>query len=152
MRISDTLSLLVGSWELRRSIIDHRDGTAASFTGRAVISMAGSRLSAPPAVPDRALYHETGRLRVGSYTGGATRHLEYRRVDPGTVMIHFADGRPFVDLDLRGGRWRSVHHCGDDLYVMVTTVRSERHLEEIWQVRGPTKSYDATTDLHRAET
>jgi len=129
-----TLDFLLGTWEVDRSIEDHRSGTLGSFHGTAVLAVD----------PDegrpgdgRARYDETGELTFGAHTGPASRHLLYA-VGPGSavVCVSFADGRPFVDLDLSGGSWRAVHQCGTDRYELTTIVRSRHVVEEHWHVRA----------------
>lgn len=148
MKILDTLGFLLGSWDLDRSIEDHRSRTSGSFHGTAVVAATPMRSHQQRG---RASYHEAGELCFGTHVGPAARHLEYT-TRPGSevVMIYFADGRPFVDLDIRTGRWQSVHDCGADRYELTTIVLSHRVVEEHWRVRGPGKSYDAVTTLTRA--
>jgi hypothetical protein len=147
VEILDTLAFLLGSWSLERSIEDHRSGTRGSFSGSATLVWAG----AEPGLASvrRARYDEAGELRFGAHTGPASRHLEYARQDGAAVMIYFADGRPFTDLDLRGGAWSTVHDCDEDRYEITTILRSDRVVEERWRVRGPSLSYDAITTLMR---
>lgn len=147
MEIPDTLSFLLGRWSVHRSITDHRSGNRGWFAGSGTFVMVETEVGDSRA--RRARYHETGALGFGAHTGPASRRLEYVRAGDGTVTINFADGRPFVDLDLRSGHWRSVHPCGEDRYETATTVRSPDLVEERWIVRGPTKSYDALTSLTR---
>jgi hypothetical protein len=97
----------------------------------------------------RARYDERGELQFGSHTGAARRCFDYVRGNGTDVMIYFVDGRPFVDLDLTRGIWRSTHRCGEDLHEIVTVVRSEAVVEERWWVRGPMTNYEATTLLTR---
>jgi hypothetical protein len=149
VEILDTLAFLLGSWNLERSIEDHRSGACGSFSGTAALVWAQARLGL--ASTRRARYDETGELRFGAHTGPASRHLEYARHDGAAVMIYFADGRPFTDLDLRGGAWRAVHPCGEDRYEITTILRSDRVVEEEWRVRGPSTSYDAITTLTRLD-
>jgi hypothetical protein len=146
MQITDTLSFLLGSWELRRSITDHRSGSHGLFCGRAVL--AGAQGDAQ-AGAGRARYDEEGELSFGAHRGPASRHLEYVRLDSAAVFLYFSNGRPFVDLDLRTGGWRSFHDCVDDRYELHTVVRSDRVVQEYWRVRGPATSYDAVTTLTR---
>jgi hypothetical protein len=84
-----------------------------------------------------------GEVRFGTYTGQARRTLEYRQLDDVTVMIYFANGRPFVDLDLSTGAWQSDHLCGDDRHEIATFVRSGNIVEERWRVQGPMTNYEA---------
>ena len=142
-----TLDFLLGTWEVDRSIEDHRSGTRGSFHGTAVLAVDPD--DGRPA-DCRARYDETGELTFGAHAGPASRHLRYA-AGPGSavVRVSFADGRPFVDLDLSGGSWRAVHQCGADRYELTTIVRSRHVVEEHWHVRGPGKSYDAVTTLTR---
>jgi hypothetical protein len=147
MQISDTLDFLLGTWDLERSIEDHRSGIRGVFSGSAALVAAGQSWSS---VAGRARYDESGELSFGTHVGPASRYLEHARRDTGSVMLYFADGRPFVDLDLRRGQWRSIHDCGDDRYEIVTMARSHDVVQEYWRVRGPGKSYSAVTTLLRA--
>lgn len=147
-QIADTLTFLLGAWNLRRSIQDHRSGTDGLFEGRAVLTGAGSGAGSG-AGAGRARYDEEGELSFGAHRGPASRHLEYARLDSTAVFLYFSNGRPFVDLDLRTGAWRGVHDCVDDRYEIETVVRSDRVLQEYWRVRGPDTSYDAVTTLTR---
>lgn len=101
------------------------------------------------ALVGRARYDEQGELHFGAHVGPASRRLGYTRLSTGAAMLHFVDGRPFVDLDLRSGAWRSAHSCGDDLYEIATIVRSSAVVQENWRVTGPGKGYDAVTTLVR---
>jgi hypothetical protein len=149
MEVVDTLSFLLGTWTLERSITDHRAGTHGRFEGNA--TFAGEPSGNNAADGGRAHYDEVGTLRFGIHTGPASRSLEYVRLESAIVMLCFADGNPFVDLDLRSGSWRSVHHCRKDRYEIVTTVQSPSEVEERWRVKGPTKDYGAVAILRRVD-
>lgn len=146
MDVADTLTFLLGTWKLERSIEDHRSGEHGWFFGTATLETWPSGCGG---CVSRGRYEEVGELRFGGYAGVATRRLEYRRLEGGAVTVHFEDGRPFVDLDLRPGRWCGFHECGKDRYELTTVVRSSAVLEETWRVRGPRKHYDAVTTLAR---
>jgi len=148
MQIADTFNFLLGTWTLERSIADHRSRRSGAFSGRAVFVEVGSAKGPVPG--GRARYGEEGVLRIGTYAGPASRRLGCTRLGSGAVMLYFADGRPFLRLDLRRGAWRSTHECGDDRYEVETVVQSESEVQESWRVRGPGKSYDAFTTLVRA--
>lgn len=147
MVINDTLGFLAGRWNLARSLQDHRSGIAGSFEGTAVLAEAQPGTRWPAGA--RAYYRETGELRFGYHRGPAQRSLACTRLDNGAVMLHFAGGRPFIDLDLRNGLWRAAHPCGDDYYEITTFVRSRDVVHEHWRVRGPAKDYDAIATLLR---
>ncbi|HEY3942037.1 MAG TPA: DUF6314 family protein [Acidimicrobiales bacterium] len=148
MEIADTLAFLIGRWSLRRSFDDHRSGSRGCFEGTAVLAGPIPGQTSAPGV--RARYHEAGRLQFGTHAGPASRWLEYARLDGPSVMTYFPDGRPFVELDLHGGAWRSTHRCGDDHHRIVTVVRSPSEVEEHWSVRGPSTDYDAVATFRRA--
>jgi hypothetical protein len=144
MVVTDTLGFLVGTWRVERSIEDHRSGLSGHFQGTAVLAGGPEGTAALT----RAAYQETGELRFGDHVAPARRGLDYVRAE-GAVLLYFADGRPYVDLDLRSGTWRAEHPCVADLYEVTTTVRSPDEVRELWRVRGPDKDYDAVTVLRR---
>lgn len=149
MEIVDTLGFLRGTWVIARSIEDRRTGTRGSFKGTATLTEVP--IGGDAALEARAHYAEVGELRFGSHSGQARRTLEYRRLDDVTVMIYFANGRPFVDLDLSTGVWQSTHLCGDDRHEIATFVRSGNAMQERWRVQGPMTNYEAVTIHTRVE-
>jgi hypothetical protein len=149
MKVVDTLNFLLGRWTLERFFTDHRSGTDGRFEGSATVTRASSGLGA--GVGPRAHYEEAGTVRLGRHEGPASRRLELVRLESGVVALYFSDGKPFVDLDLRTGRWRSAHPCGEDHYEILTVVRSQSEIEEHWRVRGPTEDYDAVATLRRLD-
>jgi Family of unknown function (DUF6314) len=147
LQVSDALAFLLGTWHLDRSIEDHRAGTRGSFVGEA--SLVETETNGAPATVERARYDEVGELQFGAYRGPASRTLEYVRLDTASVLLCFADGRPYIDLDFRAGRCERVHDCGEDRYEVSVVVRSRNVFEEQWVVRGPQKDYRAVTTLTR---
>lgn len=143
MDVADTLAFLVGTWEVRRAIEDQRLGSSATFAGTATVERSIEDTCGS------ATYLEVGEVRFGTHRGPARRRLELRARGDGGVTLHFADGRPFVDLDLSTGTWRATHDCGADRYELTTWARSPTTVEERWCVRGPAKRYDAVTTLVR---
>ncbi len=142
MEVPDVLAFLAGEWDLERAIDDTAAALSGSFRGRASYSPA--RDGRP-----RLVYEEEGYLNFGQHRGPATRRLEYSARADGTALVWFADGRLFVELDLRRGSWQAVHSCGADRYEVTTVVRSGQLLEEAWLVTGPSKGWSATTILRR---
>jgi Family of unknown function (DUF6314) len=149
LRIDDALEFFVGVWDLDRSIEDHRSGARGTFRGRASLTeMPGG---AEAAAAKRLSYEEAGELLFGAYRGPAHRTLEYVRLHDASVMLCFADGRPFIDVDLRAGHCTRIHDCGEDRYEISMAAISHDLMEERWRVRGPKKDYDAVTTLHRVD-
>jgi hypothetical protein len=149
MPTADTLAFLLGNWELRRSIEDHRTGISGLLEGQATLVDAGS--GGTSLVCERARYEESGELYLGTRVARASRSLLYERLGDASVMLYFADGSPFVDLNLQSGEWRTAHQCGDDLYELVTSVCSDTVVHERWRVTGPSKDYVAVTTLTRVD-
>jgi hypothetical protein len=149
MKLADTLSFLLGQWTLERFLTDHRSGTDGRFEGSATINRSSSGQSA--GFGTRAHYEEVGTMHFGRHVGPASRSLELVRLESTIVMLYFPDGKPFVDLDLRSGTWRSTHPCGEDVYEILTVVRSPSEFEEHWRVHGPTEDYDAVATLRRSD-
>jgi hypothetical protein len=147
VRTAETLTFMLGTWYLERVIDDYRSGTDRLFRGSATLIQ--SEAATANSRCEQARYQESGELRFGTQVTRASRSLIYERLPDASVMLHFADGKPFVDLNLESGEWRGVHHCVDDLYEMTTTVRSMSVVEERWRVTGPSKDYLAVTTLTR---
>lgn len=147
MKLSDLLSFLQGSWELDRRIDDGYSGIEGRFVGRGVFE--AGRLIGGGGVGGRLVYREKGVLSFGSHRGEASRQLEYVSLGGGRVAVLFADGRPFVELDLVNGSGRATHDCGADRYEITLSVLSDDLLEEHWAVEGPKKAYTALTTLRR---
>lgn len=141
VRVDDTLGFLLGEWSLERHLHDRLSGERAVFTGTASVT----RLRGPEG---SASYEERGRLRCGAHDGEATRVLELARRGA-AVLARFADGRPFVEIDLRTGRAACVHLCGGDRYELSFAVLAPDELEERWRVEGPETAYVARTVLRR---
>ena len=143
MRVTDTLAFVRGRWQLDRMLTDYRAGLDGWFTGHALVA------PAPPDQPGEWCYTEHGELRFAAHTGPARRHLRYQGRPDGTVLVRFADGRPFYVLDLRAGQAQAEHGCGRDHYLLSHRVLAADVLEEEWRVRGPDKDYLAISRLTR---
>ena len=143
MNASETISYLLGSWRVRRALVDQRSGETSSFEGVATFSLN------PAPTGDAVRFEEIGEMAVGPYRGEASRRLDYRAKDERTLLVAFCDGRHFIDLDLARGHSSDVHRCGADRYEITTIARSPELLEERWRVRGPRKDYVALTTFQR---
>jgi hypothetical protein len=146
IHVEDTFAFVLGNWALTRTIDDQRSGNCGRFEGTSSVVELQVRghLDAR-----RASYEEAGELAFGPHVGPAHRHLDYVRRGDAAVMIYFGDGRPYLDLDLTAGEWRAEHVCGEDLYEIVTVVRSHNLVEERWRATGPTTAYTALATLRR---
>lgn len=140
MRIPDTFEFLLGEWTLLRWLHDQRADVHGRFTGTASLT---------PTTPGCACYREVGELRLGQHVGPAGRTLRLLRRPAGTAEFTFADGRHYLTVDLRSGRWAGDHPCAQDVYRIELRTPSPDLMVERWQVRGPAKRYDALTLLRR---
>jgi hypothetical protein len=140
--VDDTLSILMGEWQLERVIEDHLKATCGRFEGTATVASADAN--------DVATYDECGRVSFGAHEGPSHRALIFTRRPEGGVAVTFADGKPFFELDLRAGHCEALHPCRADTYELAFELRSRDHLTERWRVRGPEKDYDAVTTWRRS--
>ncbi|MFI7101281.1 DUF6314 family protein [Streptomyces sp. NPDC050161] len=129
--VPDAAAYLTGRWSIERTVRDVRSGAAGSFRGTADFR--------PDAAGEVLLHVEEGELTWAGTAHPASRTLRLRPRPDGGAEVSFADGRPFHDLDLRRGRWHTVHPCAADRYDGTFTVAGpdEWHLE--WRVGGPAK-------------
>jgi len=132
--VNDLRDFLLGSWVLRRALVDDRAQRHYRFEG--------SALFAP--LEDGALdYRERGVLRGDGHEGIATRRLIYCFAEPSRAIVHFPDGHLFHALDLSRSRTSVRHDCPPDRYDG-TFVIDGRDLLVRWRVRGPETSYVST--------
>jgi Family of unknown function (DUF6314) len=144
MESVDALDFLLGNWSISRSLHDHQSDISGSFVGSAVFT----ELETSGFVR-RAGYEESGKLQFGTHTGDARRRLVFVGQGGTGVEVVFADGSPFVDLDLRTGTWQGIHPCRDDSHEIVFAVASRNEIREFWRVRGPQNDYEASAILKR---
>ncbi|MFB9524963.1 DUF6314 family protein [Streptomyces cremeus] len=129
--VADAAAYLVGRWSVERVVRDLTGGAEGRFSGTADFRAADGT---------GTLAHvEEGRLDWDGRTFPAGRTLRLRPRGDGTAEVEFADGRPFHDLDLREGRWHTVHPCAADRYEGTFTVRSADEWRLEWRVTGPAK-------------
>ncbi|HUZ21502.1 MAG TPA: DUF6314 family protein [Acidimicrobiales bacterium] len=138
--ISDLAAFLGGSWDVERRLVDHAGGATLRFDGTARWR--------PRAAAELA-YDERGVLARADGRDEAWRELRYARLDGGRAEVRYADGRPFHELDLSRGRWRTLVACGRDVYAGLFVVVAPDQLVVRWRVRGPAKAYSSTTCYRR---
>jgi Family of unknown function (DUF6314) len=127
--VRDLRAYLLGTWGVTRSLHD-ADLGAGRFEGRATFSPDGEQIA----------WHESGRMRLGSYDGPARRELRIVPAERGWE-VRFADGRAFHALDLDGdGQTCALEHpCGDDRYTGELRIDGPDAFEIGWRVSGPRK-------------
>ncbi|MEG3629481.1 DUF6314 family protein [Streptomyces poriticola] len=141
--VPDVLAYLAGRWRVRRTVRDLTDGTEGRFEGTTVFAPADG-------TGGGLLHRETGDFVWRGVTRPAERTLRFLPgAAPGTAEVRFADGRPFHDLDLTGGRHTAGHPCAADFYRGEFTVLDAARWRTVWRVRGPAKDLLLTTDYTR---
>lgn len=125
--------VLLGSWHVRRTVIDFLAGTRCVFSGQAVVTADA--------------FEETGGIRIGERTLPASRGYRLERRGD-TIAVLRADGSAFISLDGRASQ--SVRHdCGADLYVGRLLFRGPHEWAEAWRVKGPRKNYASLSRFSR---
>jgi hypothetical protein len=115
-----------GAWIVRRSIVDHGQGSEILCTGAARLSTEGDALR----------YDEAVAFALAGKLIHATR--AYRFVfSGGAIAATFSDGAPFFSLRLNArGIGTAIHHCGADIYALTLTVREASAWQTRWDVSG----------------
>lgn len=123
----------LGTWSVRRKIIDYRTGSVFSFEGKAVLT--------------NTSFEEQGQIGYGDRAFSAER--AYRiRADGNSISVLFANGSRFVELDLRASQ-AVHHHCGQDTYLGWFFFRDREAWAERWRVSGPRKHYASLAHYRR---
>jgi uncharacterized protein DUF6314 len=127
-------SAFLGTWEVRRRLVDFRAGATSRFEGVATI-----RADA---------FEEKGRVYLGSTVLEATR--KYRlRFEARLVAVCFPDGGDFIRLDDQPSQ-PVRHWCEPDLYRGRFFFMDADHWVEAWRVIGPRKHYASVSHYRRA--
>lgn len=137
--VDDLIGFLNGDWVLRRRLVSLEPRQSGAAQGEANFRLSGDGLD----------YRETADVRFAGHAGRASREHRYRLVDQGCAEVFFADGRPFHRLDLRRGRWRVEHVCGEDVYRGSFRVLGPGLWVVRWKVRGPRKNLRITSVYER---
>ncbi|WP_375255967.1 DUF6314 family protein [Yoonia sp.] len=127
----------VGTWRLRRKIVDHLSGQEGHLQGEAVLTPDGDR---------RLIYDESGTLVLAHGTEMvATRRYLWDFVGQ-QVVVTFEDGRPFHQFMPAGDVDGTDHPCGDDFYTVQYHFTTWPIWEAVWTVNGPRKDYVSRSD------
>jgi hypothetical protein len=123
------LSAFLGTWRLRRRIVDRRAGTVARLTGTCRFH----------AEDGGAIQREEGRLSLpGGTVLTATRTYLWHEAG-GRLAVRFVDGRAFHDFDAALIAPEATHPCGDDLYRVRYGFGRWPVWRAVWCVVGPRK-------------
>jgi len=137
--MTDLEAYLLGGWQLRREIIDHR-GDHLRLVGSAEVGRSTN---------GALCYFEQATLESDETSLNFTRTYLFHSAGTASASVKFDDGSSFFELDLQSGRCRVRHLCDQDLYLGLILTTSDGWYTR-WRCRGPQKNYVATTYLSRA--
>lgn len=123
----------IGTWRVRRKIVDYRAGTTAVFEGTAIITADS--------------FEEKGRLTLNGAVFNSAR--SYRLCfGARTVEVSFPDGAEFIQLG-DGAVQATPHLCGRDDYAGRFFFADRDTWAECWRVTGPQKHYASVSRYTR---
>ncbi|HEU5036276.1 MAG TPA: DUF6314 family protein [Nocardioides sp.] len=131
---------LLGTWELRRVVDDHRNGERRDVRGTATLELE---------TPDRVRWDEEGTMTWAGHAVPVSRTLFVVRSGE-AWWVEFEDGRPFHPWAV-GERVR--HDCAPDLYTGLIRLDQDPVEDPVerwtveWRATGPEKDYVMTTVL-----
>jgi hypothetical protein len=127
------LSEFIGTWNVRRSILDRNTGVTTRFVGTLLITARD--------------FFEEGTTSVGqaSFVSRRRYALDF---NGDRLVVVFSDGRPFIQLAAVADQ-SVVHDCVDDIYAGRIVARDANHVAEIWRVTGPRKNYTSIAHFNR---
>ena len=132
--VTRSLRDFLGTYQVSRTIEDHRSGQQSTFEGQATLTPDGQG----------AAYREVGRLVMNDQSFEAERRYTWHE-QGGRICVLFEDGTPFHDFDpVRGGQ-ATEHLCGEDMYRGGYAFDEWTCWSLTWDVVGPRKDYRSTT-------
>ncbi|MFS8044627.1 DUF6314 family protein [Rhizobium sp. BR 314] len=121
----DRLDLFLGTWEVKRRIIDRFNRTRITFEGQALVTP--------------VQFEEHGDTRSDHVTLRSSRTYQLDDTD-GDLVVRFPNLSEFIRIGEDASQ-HVVHHCGPDLYRGRLFFRTSDVWAEMWHVRGPRKNY-----------
>ncbi len=127
------LASSIGTWSVRRKIVDHHARAVYAFAGTAVVTLTD--------------FHEVGKIWIGGRAFETAR--AYRLAASGVrVQVSYPDGSHFFEMNLTG-RQTIRHTCRDDRYIGCFIFRSPDSWAELWRVHGLRKHYSSLSLYQR---
>jgi len=123
----------IGSWRVRRTVIDFNGGPPCVFSGQAVVTADA--------------FTESGEIRLGDRMLPASRSYRLQRQGD-TVVVLRADSSAFISLGEQPSQ-AVQHDCGADVYLGRFFFRGPDEWAEAWRVNGPRKNYASLSRFHR---
>lgn len=123
----------IGTWRVRRKIVDYRAGTSSVFEGTAVITA--------------ERFEEKGQLTLNGAVFNSAR--TYRlRFGARFAEVSFPDDSEFIRLG-DGAVQTTPHLCGRDDYAGRFFFTDRDTWAEVWRVTGPQKRYASVSRYER---
>ncbi|AYG58411.1 DUF6314 family protein [Rhizobium jaguaris] len=132
--MNERLNSYLGTWDVRRKIIDRLNGGVISFEGQAFVTPVQFEEHG-----DTTADHATLRSSRTYRLRGEAKHL----------AVCFPNLTEFIRIG-NGASQRVVHHCGTDLYRGRLFFRGPDAWAEMWHVQGPRKHYVSLAHYRRA--
>ncbi|MGN6773782.1 DUF6314 family protein [Rhizobium sp.] len=122
---ADRLNLYLGTWEVKRRILDRFNHSLVTFEGQAFVT------------PVQFEEHGDTRSDHATLRSSRTYRLDDTRDE---LVVRFPNLSEFIRVG-EGASQHITHHCGPDLYRGRLFFRSPDTWAEMWRVRGPRKNY-----------
>ena len=122
---NERLRSYLGTWDVRRKVIDRLNASFVLFEGQAFVT------------PRQ--FEEHGDTTT-DYTTLRSSRTYALSSGAGNVVVYFPDLTEFVRIG-DGASQRLVHQCGPDLYRGRLFFRGPDTWAEMWHVQGPRKHY-----------
>lgn len=130
----DRLKLFLGTWEVKRRIIDRFNRSLVTFEGQAFVTP--------------VQFEEHGDTRSDDTTLRSSRTYWLDESDD-SLVVRFPNLSEFIRIGEDASQ-RVIHHCGQDLYRGRLFFRGGDAWAEMWHVRGPRKNYLSLAHYRRA--
>ncbi|MFT4182810.1 MAG: DUF6314 family protein [Rhizobium sp.] len=125
MAASARLERYLGTWEVRRTILDRLNHCRILFEGQAFVTP--------------VQFEEHGDTTSGQTTLRSSRTYQLDDADD-DLVVRFPNLSEFIRIG-EGASQSVTHHCGPDLYRGRLFFRAPDAWAEMWRVRGPRKHY-----------
>jgi hypothetical protein len=123
----------LGTWSVRRKIVDYRSGGIFSFEGKAVLT--------------NTSFEEQGQIDYGDSIFSAERAYKIQ-ADGDSISVLFPNGARFIELGSAVSQ-AVYHYCGQDTYIGRFYFRGRETWAERWRVSGPRKHYASLAHYRR---
>jgi hypothetical protein len=132
---SERLERYLGTWDVKRRIIDRLNATLITFEGQALVTPVQFEEHGD-ATSDQAMLRSSRTYRLGC--------------EAGRLTVSFPDLSEFIRIG-DGASQRVIHQCGPDLYRGRLFFRGPDAWAEMWRVEGPRKRYLSLAHYRRAK-